>query len=376
MRRPSLRLLIGSVALSCIIAVPLATFTEPFMTPIAEHAMVLASSGRWQVQRLDNEGIPRQYYSRLDSTYYNPVYIAMLGLREWEVLSGKGEFDFFLRYYQTLAPSAGGDSASHAAHFIALADWLASHLVTRESDGVSFGVWPYSFPWGLYGLPAGWVSGMAQGVGIQVLVRAWHLTGDVRYRRAAIAASRAFEVEVADGGVTYKDGPADWWYEEYASPGAVQPRVLNGMEHAILGLQDLVTLGDYPEAQGLVTRGVTSLERAIAAFDLGWWTSYDRVGTIANHKYQLVNVALTKALAERTRSPVLRRAADRWAKYDAEFFQREFLRQRPNYVDVAILALNAAFVWVVIAAVYGMFSARRAQPATRKARAKLPRHER
>jgi hypothetical protein len=322
--------------------------------------MVFVLSGKWQVQRLDAAGIPMQYYPRLRKAYYNPVYVAMLGLSEWEALSRSTEFDYFLQHYQTLARDPSADSAASAAHFIAIADWLVEHQVERKSGAGPFTVWEYDFPWALYQLRAPWVSGMAQGVGIQVLVRAWRLTGQPRYRAAAISASRAFEVEVNDGGVTYKDSPESWWYEEYAAPKARESRVLNGMEHALLGLQDLANIGSYPEAQPLIDRGLRSLNGSIDHYDLGWWTYYDLVGTIANRKYQLVNVGLTEALGEGTGSLPLKHAAARWASYRTPFFEREFIRQRADHVDVGVLLGNAGLIWLL--GLVAALLARRAWP--------------
>jgi heparosan-N-sulfate-glucuronate 5-epimerase len=190
------------------------------------------------------------------------------------------------------------------------ADWLAGR---QRADGG----WEYLFDFNAAGLPmrAPWISAMAQGMGISVLVRAYDLTHRRGYLRVARRALRPFMRRVADGGVTsHWDGLP--WYEEY--PGSESQHVLNGYEFALIGLHDLAPRS--APAGRLWRAGIRSLAARISVFDLpeGRTQYYAALGGghyPADPGYSHAHAILTRALARLSGNRVLRTWAARWARY-------------------------------------------------------------
>ena len=127
---------------------------------------------------------------------------------------------------------------------------------------------------------------MAQGLGVQVLILAYNLTGEKRYLESAKKALNAFYVEVSNGGVIIKEGDG-WWYEEYADEEGKMPRVLNGMIYALLGIWEYYKITGDENAKYLFDRGITSLKNHLHEYDANCWTFYDALGNLASKKYRI-----------------------------------------------------------------------------------------
>lgn len=108
---------------------------------------------------------------------------------------------------------------------------VAGHLLSgQDSDGA----WPHGMrmPHTYYLLPP-WISAMAQGEGASVLIRLHAITGDERYREAAIKAMLPMDVPTSSGGARAQLG-GGYFPEEYPTePGSY---VLNGALFALWGL--------------------------------------------------------------------------------------------------------------------------------------------
>lgn len=333
--------------ISTLLSIPLSSLTAERLEKPAVKLMNVVTNGSISNYIIDDNGVPKVYYRRLGQSYYNPVYVSMYGLAYYQQLIQSNELDYFLKYYQLDIPS-NKDQINSLRNFLAAANWLQENIKTKKYLDVNYGVWEYGFPWGIYNLKENWVSGMAQGVGIQVLIRAWKITGNEKYIETAKLARNAFFIEVKDGGVTYKDNDKEWWYEEYASSEAKESRVLNGMEHSLIGLYELYVIDDDKTAKSLFDKGVQSLKNHIWKFDAGWWTYYDELGMLANGKYHPVNVNLTRKLFEITGEKIFSEASSKWNKYETVFFVREFVKQKPNLDDLTILALNILLIFVML----------------------------
>jgi hypothetical protein len=109
--------------------------------------------------------------------------------------------------------------------FSLIADWLVSHL---EPNANGLSVWNHHFKWKYRDtLKAPWHSGLAQGQGISVLMRAHTESGDVRYLHAARIAFESFQSPIEEGGMALTDESGDLWFEEYiVSPPT---HILNGL---------------------------------------------------------------------------------------------------------------------------------------------------
>ena len=356
LRRWALHALVPATLLSLAAAPFMANWLEPRLIQPTAQIMTFLLTGRFAEHTFE-DGVPQVYYRRLGESHANPVYASVYAFWYYQEAHGTNEFDYFLDYYNIAAPPEPADG--YITYFFNVADRLVDALVLREYDGVTYGVWEYAFPWEVYRLEPGWVSGMAQGLGIQVLLRAWTDSGAPKYMEAIALARRSFEVPADAGGVTLMESDTSWWYEEYASPGAVQSRVFNGAAHAVIALLELAERADDEAAEVLARRGLTSILGSLSTYDAGWWTYYDALGLMSNYKYHHVNVNLARHLGERAANGQLLATAERWGDYRVPFFQREFLRQRPQVSDVALLLLAAGITFVITVLVFSLVAALR-----------------
>ena len=233
---------------------------------------------------LGPEHVPQVHYAW--GVEDNPVMVAHWALQEWS------------RHTRNTKPTR------------VAAEWLRDR---QRADGA----WTYAFDFDAVGLPmrAPWISAMAQGMGISVLVRA-HQLHPHRYLRAARRALIPFTRSVRDGGMRSNwDGRP--WYEEY--PGTPSQHVLNGFEFALIGLHDLA--GDSRRAKRLWRVGVASLAARIAVFDAPelrtqWYAAFGRGRAPVGPGYRHEHALLTRTIAALTGSRALRRFAARWTVND------------------------------------------------------------
>lgn len=278
------------------------------------------------------DGVPVVSLRRLMKKYYNPVSVSNAGLSyyaNWQNRGDKQQFKFFIN----------------------CADSLVDNLKFRDCGPTRFGVWEHDYTWS-YNLTPPWISALAQGFGIQLLGRAFFATGDQKYKDAADLALEAFFVDVAAGGVTYKDRENEWWYEEYVGNGAVPVRVLNGMMYALLSLDECGRAFCSDKAKDLFKKGIVSLKNNLVSFDAGWWSCYDNLGLIATQHYHAVHLDLLKNIAQKTNDPYFFKIYRKWSNYRKPFFIREFVMQCPSWHDLAILFLSSGLVFMLLEIIF------------------------
>lgn len=279
-----------------------------------------------QDAEFDENGVPVVSIRKLGAKYYNPVRVAVAAgeyLRQWETTKN----DLWRR------------------QFMACVDSLVENLRTRRDGEVVYGVWEYEYPFS-YDLEPPWVSALAQGMGAEILCKAFEVSGGQRYKEAAGRALDALYVEVKDGGVTYKDSDSEWWYEEFVGKGAKVSRALNGMMYALLSIHEYSTDCSDGRTRVLWSKGLQCLKSRLMTYDAGWWTYYDALGTIASKSYHGVHIDLLRKVHEVTSDPIFKKAIERWRGYRTGFVVREFIRQKPSWHDWVVLLLNIGIVLV------------------------------
>jgi len=190
------------------------------------------------------------------------------------------------------------------------ANWLVNNLKIRSSD---FGVWEYNFDFKRYNCKSPWISAMAQGQGISVLVRAYILTGKEKYLKTANKALRAFSISVDEGGVL-SYGENDYvFYEEYACPKS--SKVLNGFIFSLFGLYDYYIATYDSTAFTLFYEGIESLKNNLCRYDSGDWTYYDCLGLKASLSYHKLHIEQLKALYSITNDEFFMYYAKKWSNY-------------------------------------------------------------
>lgn len=251
---------------------------------------------------------------------YHPVRIAQYGLhrhREW---------------------LADRTPASRAA-FLAQAAWLRRHQTRRAA---AFGAYPYDFDVPAYGAKAGWISAMAQGEAISLLLRAHDAEPEVGFLSAARAATEPFRVDVGAGGVRWRTSDGDTFFEEYAT--GLGSHVLNGFIYALWGLWELERYDPTGEVHEPLLAGLETLRRRLRLYDAGYWSHYDLVRPAAGplrpapFAYHALHVAQLRVTAAMTHDDYYEHLAGRWAAYQESAACRvRFLAASAGYYGARIL---------------------------------------
>jgi hypothetical protein len=244
----------------------------------------------------DSDGIPLLNYHGNIGLQYNPIAIAQWGL---------GNFNLFCR----------SRASQTGRKFILASDWLCDQL-KPNAHGVH--VWSHNFDWDYrQTLKAPWYSGLAQGQGISLLVRAHQETGDPRYLEAAELAFRSFLISTDAGGILFTDDAGDLWFEEYVV--APPTHILNGFIWAAWGVYDYFLATGSREAVSLFAGAVKTLRANLDRYDLGFWSLYEqsrtRLPMIASPFYHKLHVTQLRVMHKITQEQFFADYADRWEKY-------------------------------------------------------------
>jgi hypothetical protein len=244
----------------------------------------------------DARGIPLLNYRGEIGMQYNPIAVAQWGL---------GNYNAFCRNARSAAREK----------FLLASDWLCERL-EQNSHGVH--VWNHLFDWEYrQALRAPWYSGLAQGQGISLLVRAHAETGEMKYLHKAGLAFRAFQANTESGGVVFRDKQGDIWFEEYI---VLSPtHILNGFIWAAWGVYDYFLATGSREAIDLFARAVETLQSNLASYDLGFWSLYELSGTllpmIASPFYHRLHVTQLRVMHRITSENIFAQFANSWENY-------------------------------------------------------------
>jgi heparosan-N-sulfate-glucuronate 5-epimerase len=244
----------------------------------------------------DDSGIPLLDYRGKIGRQYNPIAIAQWGLGNYSQLRR-------------------GGGPERKARFLLASDWMRDHL---EQNASGIWVWNHHFNWEYRSpLCAPWYSGLAQGQGISLLVRAHKETGNEYYMAAANRAFGSFLKATDKGGVTFTDQNRNLWFEEYiVSPPT---HILNGLIWAAWGVYDYFLATKSLTAQELFASAVKTLIENLEHYDLGFWSLYEQSGTrlpmVASPFYHRLHIMQLRVMHQLTREGVFASYADRWENY-------------------------------------------------------------
>jgi hypothetical protein len=244
----------------------------------------------------DRSGIPLLDYQGDIGRQYNPIAIAQYGLARYNVWS---------------VTRAAVDEVS----WMSAADWLCREL---RSNRFGVPVWMHDFDWPYKQLlKAPWYSGLAQGNGLSMLVRAGQATGDTRYREAADRAFESLRRDVRDGGVLVTDDRGNVWIEEYIVDRP--SHILNGFMWALWGVRDYAQWSGSRDADELWQRCVSTLRSRLDEFDTGWWSLYEArdrgLEMLASRYYHALHITQLQVMSRLTGSAFYDLAARRFQDY-------------------------------------------------------------
>ncbi len=244
----------------------------------------------------DADGIPMLDYRGQIGLQYNPIAIAQYGL---------GNYNLFAR----------DRSLDQRRKFLAASNWLVSNL---EQNAYGVWVWNHHFDWEYRDtLKAPWYSGLAQGQGVSLLVRAHRETGDPDYSDTAKRAFESLLRSTDKGGVLFTDQRGDVWIEEYlVSPPT---HILNGLIWAVWGVHDYFLATADPSARQLFDKVVQTLANNLADYDLGFWSLYEQSGTrlkmVASPFYHRLHIVQLGIMHQLTGRDIFLQYAERWRAY-------------------------------------------------------------
>lgn len=251
----------------------------------------------------DQNGIPMLDYHGKLGLQYNPIAIAQYGL---------GNYNLFCRTHDL----------ERRQKFLKVADWLVANL---EKNYAGLWVWNHHFNWE-YRTPlkAPWYSGLAQGQGISVLVRAYQDTGVEVYLEAARRAFEAFLKTVDQGGVVYVDNYGHTWIEEYI----VFPptHILNGFIWASWGVYDYFLATNEPVAEKLFKQVIETMAANLRHYDTGFWSLYEQSGTrmkmLASPFYHSLHIIQLEIMHKLTGLKIFYDYAYKWRVYQNSQIKR------------------------------------------------------
>ncbi|HHY94306.1 MAG TPA: hypothetical protein GX513_04735, partial [Firmicutes bacterium] len=182
--------------------------------------------------------------------YWNPSTVCIYGLaaeQKWR-LNGR---------YQ------------YADILVKAADWLVEHA--RSYYGCE-ACWIHEEPFVRYGTGPNWISGMAQGLAMSMLVRAHQVSGDRVYLDLAVRAQEPLTRRVSDRGVRVDLPDEDaWFFEEFPHQKGIPIMVLNGNIFAMFGLLDLECAVGVQGGRSLFRAALRYLNSRIEDYSwMGW----------------------------------------------------------------------------------------------------------
>ncbi|MFZ5515219.1 MAG: D-glucuronyl C5-epimerase family protein [Candidatus Zhuqueibacterota bacterium] len=242
----------------------------------------------------DDQGIPLNHLYPASGGSYNPITVCQYGLFH---------FNKFVD---------SGDSSARTT-FLAQANWLIQSARPGANDS---SVWPYHFDLPFYNITAPWISGMAQGEALSVLVRAFSLSQDHAYLAVAHNAWNIFAVNVGQGGVMsgFPDGSP--LVEEYPTPGHVTA-VLNGFIFAIFGVYDYWKFTGNEDAGQLYRQLIQSLAANLHRYDSGYWSYYELKSPkrLASRSYHRLHLEQLQKLYDIAPEPQFAHYLNRFSVY-------------------------------------------------------------
>ncbi len=155
-------------------------------------------------------------------------------------------------------------------------------------------------------------SSMTQGQAVSGFSRAFLLTSDDKYMKAALLAAKClFEEGEEKITVQFKYGLS--YSEMPNNSGSI---VLNGWIFTLWGLIDLQYIYPSVELSKLIDSALDSLIKSIHLFDNGYWSMYDNKKTICSPFYHRLHINQLKALYIMTGRDELENIISKWQMYE------------------------------------------------------------
>lgn len=197
----------------------------------------------------------------------------------------------------------------HSTKFWNCIHWLEENMTNKPAYSLYRFNWQQPF-YPKVGVP--FTSGMSSGRAIEAFTRAFQLSRDSGYLVKASMLLRGFYIPVTDSGFTIKS-ESGWWYEEFASPHAPTPQILDGHIYALLGVHEYWKVTNDDSALFIVNQGIRALKNQLPFYDAGnGAVYYDRERSLADQHYHELLVGLMKRIGEITGDPTYFKYYRKW----------------------------------------------------------------
>ncbi len=251
----------------------------------------------------DEHGIPMLDYHGNIGLQYNPIAIAQYGL---------GNYNLYL----------DSNNKRRLNKFYAVADWLVENLKPNQKDVF---VWHHYFDFEYRDtLKSPWYSGLAQGLGLSVLARAYIESQKSKYLDAHQKAWVSITKTIEDGGVIDIDRTGNYWIEEYIVDPSTH--IFNGFIWAIWGVYDTWKFLDSKHAKNLFEKCCRTLEVNIEKYDHGYWSLYDQAGlpldNLASSFYHQLHIVQLRILSNLSGMIIFSDIANKWEFYSHSKFNK------------------------------------------------------
>jgi len=248
----------------------------------------------WQFT-LDDAGVPFQVHP----AGYHPTIIGQYALANWNQYLATND-----DHYRNV--------------FLTQANWLVQHEA-HICNGA--GGWPISSPHPDVPTKGSWLSALAQGNAISVLIRAFQLTAEAEFLEAAHHAIQTFKQDILDGGISNPVGDEGIFFEEVAVYPAAH--ILSGFIFGLFGLYDYLALTSDIEVKELIQRSLSTMHLFLDEFDVGFWTRVDLLHRrLASSDHLALQCMLLETLAIYSGCEHCSMLASRWKSYQHRLASR------------------------------------------------------
>lgn len=189
----------------------------------------------------------------------------------------------------------------------AAADWAFDN---QKGDG-SWATFTYENPKHPF-------SSMAQGEGISLLLRAYLGLHDEKYIDAAKKAIKFMLLPLEQGGTTKYEGDNVFFYE-----CTEEPLILNGWIFSLWGIMDYCKFFDDPNVKRILDKTLSTLERKLPDFDVGYWSMYEDGMRICSPFYHRLHIAQLSVMYELTSTNIYKLYADKFQEYQNNGINRK-----------------------------------------------------
>ena len=323
---------------------------EEYISEITAKATNLLRGNSFATREFDSNGIPYSNFARIRKKTVSPFYVVHYGLIYSQAIEPPQGYQYLWEKqgsvkYWNVPPK---NELVTEQNFFNSVNWVVNKTYELGLNGAHL---YYDFDWPYRnlksgGLKAPWYSGLTDGMALTLLCRAYVITGNDTYKSAAALLYESVIKPVSKGGslITLQNG--DLWIEEYVEnrlSDEYQSKVLNGMIYATFGVLDYEQT--FVTKNQLAPALFKSIKNNIIKFDLGWWTSYDLIGTVANLKYHYIHIGLLEDLYKITNDTYYFDLSKKWGKYNVGFIKRNFIKGKPT-INSIIMLLEYMFIFI------------------------------